>query len=157
MRLRFVSIILPSGVTWNNNVMHWLLLLIATWICWIRFRDTENRYYCGITLQGSVPFPFFDGRSTRYTNRFQTFFVSFHLRCYIRMSMLTVSFLGQLHPPPAYDLNGFNSEQSEQAPFIFRLFLISFPLCFESLSVSFSCNFMPCSGWSAVFVMNPVF
>ena len=61
LRLRFISIILPSGVTWNNNVMHWLLLLIATWICWISFRDTENRYYCGITLQGSVPFPFLMG------------------------------------------------------------------------------------------------
>ena len=119
MKLLCISINLPYGHAWNTAVMSGLVLLVATWNCWISYKNgyvgllglleplahRRNvaslslfyRYYfgrCSSELAQLVPLPYSRGRSTRYSDRLHDFSVTIP-RCY-KDVMSTVSFLAQL-------------------------------------------------------------
>ena len=52
LRLLSISIDLPYGHAWNTVVMSELLLLVATWNCWISYK---NRY-AGLLVLHLLPF-----------------------------------------------------------------------------------------------------
>ena len=102
LRLLCISINVPYGCVWNIVVMSRLVLLIATWNCWISYRIeyagllvlhlmtlwNQNHqhnvaslslfysYYFGrysSTLAQLVPLPYSQGRSTDYSDRLHDF------------------------------------------------------------------------------------
>ena len=96
-----------------------------------------------------------------FLNSSKAFNVS--LRCYYKNVFANSFFprtasswncLARDYCPMVYDLNDFNSEQSEQTLLVFGLFLISFRLCLEFLPAIFSCNSIPFSGYSVLFVIK---
>ena len=85
---------------WNTAVMSGLVLLVATWNCWISYRNRYvgplahhrnvaslslfYRYYfsrCSSELAELVPHPYSRGRSSRYSDRLYDFSVTIP-RCY---------------------------------------------------------------------------
>ena len=98
---------LPYGHLWNTFVMFGLVLLLATWNCWISYKNGYAgllvlhllpllnplliikmwplyRYYfgrCSSELAQLVPLPYSQGRSTCYSDRLHDFSVTIP-RCY---------------------------------------------------------------------------
>ena len=110
LRLLCISISLPYGHVWNAAVMSGLVFLVATWNCWISYRNryvgllvltcclswtlgssskcsqlkSFYRYYfgrCSPELAQLVPLPYSRGRSTCYSDRMHVFSVTIP-RCY---------------------------------------------------------------------------
>ena len=111
LRLLCISITLPYGHVWNIIVMSGLVLLVATWNCWISCRNgyvgtvgpslaasleplahrrnvaSLSLFYkcyfgrCSSELAQLVPLPYSGGRSTRYSDRLYDFSVTIS-RCY---------------------------------------------------------------------------
>ena len=109
LRLLFVPINLPYGHVWNTAVMSELVHLVATWECWISYKNGHavgrslatsleplaNRinvaslslfyvYYfgrCSSELAQFVPLPYSRGRSTRYSDRLHDFFATVSRCC----------------------------------------------------------------------------
>ena len=113
LMLLCISINLPYDHVWDTFVMSGLVLLVATWNCWISYK--LQKWICrtvGPSLAGSVkplvhsrnvtslsvfyrhllgrcsselaqlvPFPYWRGRSTRYSDRLHDFSVTI-TRCY---------------------------------------------------------------------------
>ena len=97
---------LPFDLAWNTGVMSGLVLLVATWNCWISYKKVyaglpflhllsllnpwlifemwpalslSYRYYfgrCSSELAQLVPRPYSRGRSTRYSDRLDDFSVT---------------------------------------------------------------------------------
>ena len=106
LTLPYISINVPYGHAWNTSVMSGLMLLVATWICWISYNKRifktvssslatslellvhrQNiarlcifyRYYfdrCSSELAQLVPFHFFGRRSNHYSDRAHGFFIT---------------------------------------------------------------------------------
>ena len=95
------SVNLPYGHAWNTVVLSGLVLLVATWNCWIIYKNVGPslaasleplahrrilaslslfyRYYfgrCSSELAQLVPLPYSRGRSTRYSDRLHDFSVT---------------------------------------------------------------------------------
>ena len=111
LKLLYLSINLSCGLAWNAVVMYGLMLLAATWNCYISYKNgyvvmlvlsfaaslessghLRNvtslslfyRYYfgrCSSEQAQLVPLPYSRGRSTRYSDRTNDFSVTI-LRCY---------------------------------------------------------------------------
>ena len=89
LRLLFFSNILLSSLSWNTAVKLGLVLLAATWISWINYKNEYigflllclqlwpiYRYYFGRYLSklvGIVVLPYSQGLSTCYSNRLHDF------------------------------------------------------------------------------------
>ena len=93
LRSLFISVNLPYSLVWNTVVMSVVMFLIATWVCWISYKNVYTgllvlhlllflncRYYfgrCWTELSELVPLPYSRGRPTRYTNSLQYLSVTF--------------------------------------------------------------------------------
>ena len=116
----------------DTIVMPGLVLLVATWNCWISYKNGYAgllkslslfyRYYfgrCSAELDELVPFPYSPGRSTLYSDRLHEFSVTIP-RCYKDVYVnsffpSTGRFWNSLPIecfPLNYDLNGFKSRIS---------------------------------------------
>ena len=103
LRLLSISINLPHGHVWNTVVMTGMILLVATWNYWISYkngyagllvlhllplwtigsllkcRSLYHRHYFGRSLSELAelaPLPYFQGRSTCYSDKVHNFSVT---------------------------------------------------------------------------------
>ena len=120
---------------WNTVAMSGLVLLVATWNCWISYKNGYVRllvlhlltllnpwliinYFgrCSSELAELVPLPYSCGRSTCYSDRLHDFSVTTP-RCYkdvyVNSFFLHTARLWNSLPteclPLTYDLNGFKN------------------------------------------------
>ena len=110
LRSLCISINLPHGHAWNTVAVLGLVLLVATWNCWISYKNenaellvhrllTHCRNVASLSLFYSrcsselVPLPYSRVRSTCFSDRLYDFSVTIPI-CYKDVS--AVSFLAQL-------------------------------------------------------------
>ena len=109
LRLLCISINLAYDLVWNTVVMSGLVLLVATWNCWITaslepLAHHQNvaslslfcRYYfCRYSseLAQLVPLPYSQGRSTHYSDRLHDFSVTIPRWCQQLQGCLCQQFL----------------------------------------------------------------
>ena len=115
-----------------------------------------------------VPLYYFPWGLSRCSKRLHDFSVT-PPRCYknVYVCMSAVFFLAELYSAfslnflsaecflLSFDLNGIKSKVYRYPLSFERFFLSSFLIYFTSFSSSVSCNFMPCSGFSALYGVNP--
>ena len=140
-----------------------LYMLIETLAhCWnvVRLSLFSRHYFstCSSKLAELVSLPYSRERSYRYSNRMRDFSVI--PRCYKDVYVNSIfshtagpwNYLPAKRFPLIYNLKSFISAVNRR---IFGLFLNNFLKSFSFFSLSFSCNFIPRSGCSDFYGLNP--